>query len=136
MTGTQAASRAVAVERELPHPPEKVWRALTEPALIADWLMPAEFRPVVGHRFAFAADWGRVACTVLEAEPPRRLAYSWAAEALDTVVTWTLEPTATGTRLRMEQAGFRAEHPRYFQGARAGWPRFLDRLAEVLARTA
>ena len=126
-------TRAVVVERELPHPPEKIWRALTEPQLIAEWLMQGDFRPVVGHAFRFGAEWGAVDCRVLEIEPQRTLAYSWGDHELDTVVTWTLTPTGSGTLLRMEQTGFRTDQPRYFGGARAGWPRFIDRLEQVVA---
>jgi YD repeat-containing protein len=132
---TEAAETlAVRVERELPHPPEKVWRALTQSPLIEEWLIPADFRPVVGHRFDLRADWGVVDCEVREVEPNRTLAYTWDARDLRSVVTWTLTPTAAGTRLRMEQTGFLPEQAQYYQGARAGWPRFLDRLEAVLAR--
>ena len=130
--GTTAETLSVVVERELPHPPEKIWRALTEPHLIGAWLMPADFAPVVGHRFDFRADWGRVDCVVRAVEPGRTLSYTWDAEALRSVVTFTLAPTAGGTRLRVEQTGFTADQPRYYGGAKAGWPRFLARLDEVL----
>ena len=130
---SEIETRSVVVERELPHPPEKIWRALTQPELIAEWLMQGDFRPVPGHRFSFGADWGSVDCEVLEIDPQRTLAYSWGDHTLDTVVTWTLTPTGSGTLLRMEQTGFRTDQPRYWGGARAGWPRFIDRLEQVLA---
>jgi uncharacterized protein YndB with AHSA1/START domain len=133
MSDTSTDTRSVVVERELPHPPEKIWRALTEPHLIAEWLMQGDFRPVVGHAFSFGAEWGSVDCRVIEIEPQRMLAYSWGDYDLDSIVTWTLTPTGAGTRLRMEQSGFRTDQPRYFGGARAGWPRFIDRLEVVVA---
>lgn len=125
---------SVIVEREIPHPPEKIWRALTQPHLIEEWLMRNEFEPVVGHRFHLSAEWGSVACQVLAVEPTKTLSYSWGDDDLKSVVTWTLTPTATGTRLRMEQSGFRRDQPRYYGGAKAGWPRFLANLEQVLAR--
>jgi uncharacterized protein YndB with AHSA1/START domain len=132
MTVAAAETRSVVLERELPHPPEKVWRALTQPHLIEAWLMKTDFEPVVGRRFDFRADWGSVDCQVLEVEPFRTLAYSWAAYGLESVVTWTLAPSGAGTRLRMEQSGFRADQEQAFQGARVGWGRFLAQLEQVL----
>lgn len=134
MNATSSEIRSVVVEREFPHPPEKLWRALTQPHLIAEWLMKNDFKPVVGHRFDFTAEWGAVSCEVLEIEPTRTLSYTWGDHTLKTVVTWTLTPTGAGTALRMEQTGFQADQPRYFQGATAGWPRFLTALEDVLAR--
>jgi uncharacterized protein YndB with AHSA1/START domain len=133
MTDTAIDTRVVVVEREVPHPPERIWRALTQPHLIEAWLMKTAFEPVVGHRFDFRADWGTIECQVLSVEPHQALSYSWGDSQLKSVVTWTLTPTKTGTRLRMEQVGFRPDQPRYYGGAKAGWPRFLDRLDEVLA---
>jgi uncharacterized protein YndB with AHSA1/START domain len=133
MPATETLS--VVVEREIAHPPEKIWRALTQPHLIAEWLMKNDFKPVADHRFSLQADWGAVDCRVLEVEPHRMLSYTWAAYGLESVVTWTLTPTGTGTHLRMEQAGFRPDQKQAFQGARAGWPRFLANLEQVLART-
>jgi uncharacterized protein YndB with AHSA1/START domain len=134
MSEPSTATQSVIIERDIPHPPEKIWRALTQPHLIAEWLMTNDFNPVVGHRFDFRADWGSVACQVLEVEPNTTLSYTWGDDVLKTVVTWTLAPTDTGTRLRMEQAGFRPDQPRYYHGARSGWPRFLESLEQVLAR--
>lgn len=134
MNDTGADIRNVVVEREVPHPPGKVWRALTEPHLIAEWLMQSAFAPVIGHRFRMSADWGAIDCEVRTVEPERRLAYSWDAGELRSVVTWTLAPTPAGTLLRLEQTGFQVDQPRYFTGARAGWPRFLDALEQVLGR--
>jgi uncharacterized protein YndB with AHSA1/START domain len=133
---TQAATeiRSVVVEREIAHPPEKIWRALTEPHLIAEWLMKNDFAPVLGHRFNLRGDWGGVDCQVLEIEPRRTLAYSWAANGLESVVTWTLTPTSNGSNLRMEQVGFHADQEPFYQGAKVGWQKFFAKLEEVLAR--
>jgi uncharacterized protein YndB with AHSA1/START domain len=133
MTDTAVETRAVVMERELPHSPDKVWRALTQPHLIEAWLMKADFQPTLGHRFSFQAEWGVVDCEVTAVEPGRSLAYTWTARGLDSVVTWTLTPTPAGTHLRMEQTGFRRDHPQAYGGAMVGWPRFLGRLEEVLA---
>ena len=126
-------TRSVVVEREMPFPPERIWRALTQPHLIEAWLMKSDFRPDIGHGFRFTADWGSVDCEVLEVEPQRTLAYSWDALGLESVVTWTLTPTALGTMLRMEQRGFRPDQQQAYHGARLGWRRFLAKLEEVLA---
>jgi uncharacterized protein YndB with AHSA1/START domain len=126
--------RSVAVERELPHPPKKVWRALTEPHFIEEWLMKNAFKPVVGHRFDLKADWGKVECEVLAVDTHSTLSYTWTDHDLKSVVTWTLTPTGSGTRLRMEQTGFRSDQPRHYHGAKAGWPRFFDGLQQALER--
>lgn len=129
-----ADTRSVIVERDIPFPPEKVWRALTQPQLIADWLMKTDFEPVAGRRFAFHSEWGSVDCEVLTLEPLKSLVYTWNAMGLESVVTWTLTPTGAGTRLRMEQAGFKPEQGPFYTGAMASWPRLLDALAALLAR--
>ncbi|MFP3920823.1 MAG: SRPBCC domain-containing protein [Dichotomicrobium sp.] len=128
-------TRSIVVEREFPYPPEKIWRALTQPHLVEQWLMKADVQPVVSHRFSLSADWGAVDCEVLEVEPNRTLSYSWDTKDLRSVVTWTLTPTHTGTLLRMEQTGFRPDQQSYYRGAKAGWPRFFANLEQVLART-
>lgn len=125
-------TQTVLVERELLHPPEKVWRALTQPHLMEAWLTSSDFSPVVGHCFKLSFDWGAVDGQVLEAEPCRVLSYTWASGELDSVVTWTLIPTSTGTMLRMEQVGFPSDQSRYYVGATAGWPRFISALELVL----
>src|SRR3954454_24950117 len=134
MTNTATEARSVIVEREMPYPPEKLWRALTQPHLIEEWLMKNDFAPAVGHRFDLRGDWGSVGCQVLEIEPNKTLSYTWAAMGLDSVVTWTLTPTRTGTHLRMEQSGFRADQPQNYQGAQYGWQQFFANLERVLAR--
>lgn len=134
MTDTATETRAVVVERDIPFPTERIWRALTEPHLIAEWLMKNDFRPVVGHRFNVSADWGAVDCRVETVEPHRKLSYTWNTKDLESVVTWTLTPTDKGTRLRMEQTGFRPDQNSYYRGAAVGWPRFFAALEQVLAR--
>jgi len=134
MNETSAETLSVIVERELPHPPEKIWRALTRSHLIEEWLMKNDFKLAVEHRFNLSANWGAVDCQVLEVEPNKKLSYSWVTKDLESVVTWTLTPTSTGTRLRMKQSGFRADQQPYFRGAEAGWPRFFDALKQTLGR--
>ena len=107
MTDAAAETRTVVVEREIAHSPEKIWRALTQPHLIEEWLMKNDFEPTVDHKFNLRGDWGAVDCQVLKIQPMRTLSYSWAAHGLESVVTWTLTPTNKGTNLRMEQSGFR-----------------------------
>ncbi|MBV9510432.1 MAG: SRPBCC domain-containing protein [Caulobacteraceae bacterium] len=134
MTETPAETRSVILERDLPHPPEKVWRALTQPHLLEEWLMKTSFAPSVGHRFDFRGDWGSVDCEVLVVEPHRTLSYSWAAMGLESIVTWTLAPSGAGTYLRMEQAGFRTDQQQAYQGAQYGWTQFLAKLETVLSQ--
>ena len=123
---------SVIVEREIPHPPEKIWRALTQPHLITEWLMNNDFQPVVGRHFNFRADWGAVDCQVLAVEPNKTLSYTWEAMGLGSVVTWTLTPTGTGTHLRMEQSGFRPDQQQAYQGAKFGWRKFFAGLERVV----
>lgn len=134
MTPSATETRSVVVEREIAYPPEKIWRALTQPHLIAEWLMKNDFQPVVGHGFSLRADWGAVDCRVQAVEPNKTLSYTWAAYGLESVVTWTLTPTGAGTRLRMEQSGFRADQQQAYQGAKHGWQQFFANLEQVLAR--
>ena len=136
MNATSVETRSVIVEREISWPPEKIWRALTQPHLIEDWLMKNDFKPVVGHRFDLSADWGKVDCEVREVEPNRILSYSWDALGLESIVTWTLTPSGTGTHLRMEQVGFRPDQEQAYQGAKYGWPKFFEKLEQVLAAIA
>ena len=132
---TTTETRSVIVERDIAHPPEKLWRALTQPHLIEEWIgMKTDFKPEADHSFRFVGDWGGVDCKVIEIEPHKSLAYRWDAFGLESVVTWTLTPTSTGTHLRMEQAGFRADQEQAYQGARGSWPKFVTTLEAVLAK--
>jgi uncharacterized protein YndB with AHSA1/START domain len=135
MNNIATDTRSVIVERDIAHPPEKIWRALTQPHLIEEWLMKNDFEPVIGHNFNLRGDWGAVDCRVLEIEPNKTLSYKWDAMGLESVVTWTLTPTRTGTHLRMEQAGFRRDQEQAYQGAKFGWQKFFANLEQVLART-
>jgi uncharacterized protein YndB with AHSA1/START domain len=134
MSNTATETRSVIVEREISCPPEKIWRALTQPHLIEEWLMKNDFKPVVDHRFNLRGDWGTVDCQVLAVEPNKTLSYTWAAMGLESVVTWTLTPKSTGTHLRMEQSGFRPDQQQFYQGAQYGWQKFFTNLEQVLAR--
>lgn len=134
-------TRSVIVEREIPCPPEKIWRALTQPQLIEEWLMKNDFQLSVGHRFNLRGDWGGILdCEVLAIEPNKTLSYTWdyanddPAYSLKSIVTFTLTPTSTGTHLRVEQAGFQPHHKQAFGGAKAGWKQFLGKLEQVLQR--
>ena len=142
MNEPAAETRSVVVEREIPYPPEKLWRALTEPHLIEEWLMNNDFNPIVGHRFNLRGEWGGVLdCEVLAVEPLKTLSYTWnhahddPAYNLQSVVTFTLTRTSTGTHLRMEQSGFRPGQKQAYGGAKAGWRDMFEKLEQVLGRT-
>jgi uncharacterized protein YndB with AHSA1/START domain len=137
MTETVASTRTLTIERELPHPPEKVWRALTESSLIQEWLMGNDFQPEVGHRFKFRStpvpNWdGVIDSQVLIVEPVSRLSYSWGTMGMESVVTWTLTPTASGTHVRMEHSGFPSEESASYKGAKYGWTNFIGKLENVV----
>jgi uncharacterized protein YndB with AHSA1/START domain len=131
---------SIAFEFDLPHPPEKVWRALTDPVLLTEWLLPVfgiTLEP--GASFTFKSQpypgWdGIVNCRILEVEALRKLSYAWVVEQLDTVVTFTLTPTASGTRLSLVQSGFRPDQKQNFGGARYGWKMMAGKLVDLLAR--
>jgi len=130
---------SVVIERDMPHPPEKVWRALTAQPLIEDWLMANDFEPKVGHRFSLRTNpvggWnGVIDCQVLAGEPPERLSYTRASRGLESVSTFTVTPTAAGARLRMEQSGFPVDATQNIRGAEYGWNNFLGKLEQLLAR--
>ncbi len=129
-----ATERVPSLSNEKSHFRRRRSGALTQPHLIEEWLMKNDFEPVVGHRFDLRADWGSVDCQVLTIEPNKTLSYTWAAYGIESVVTWTLTPTSTGTHLRMEQSGFRPDQPQAYQGAKYGWQRFFANLEQVLAR--
>jgi uncharacterized protein YndB with AHSA1/START domain len=144
MTPTDKTARAqtesISFEFDLRHSPEKVWRALTDPALLAEWLLPVigfELEP--GAAFTFKTQpypgWdGTVNCRLVEIEPQRRLSYTWSVPSLDTVVTFTLTPTATGTLLSLVQSGFKPDQKQAFGGARYGWKMMGGKLVDLLAR--
>jgi len=131
-------TRTLVIEREMPHPPEKIWRALTQGPLIQEWLMDNDFQPVVGHKFNFHStpvpNWnGVIESEVLVLEPNKKLSYSWGTLGLESVVVWTLVPTSGGTLVRMEQSGFRDDQEFAYKGANYGWQKFIGRLEQVVA---
>lgn len=133
-----AETRSLVIEKELPHPPEKIWRALTQGPLIKEWLMENDFQPVVGHRFNFRAtpmpQWnGIIDSEVLAIDPNRTLSYSWNSLGVVSVVVWTLSATSAGTLVRMEQSGFRPDQEANYQGANYGWRKFIGELERVVA---
>ncbi|HEX7019404.1 MAG TPA: SRPBCC domain-containing protein [Gemmatimonadaceae bacterium] len=133
-------TESIAFEFDLPHSPEKVWRALTEPALLAEWLLPViGFRLEPGAEFTFKTQpypgWdGTVNCRFVEIEAYRKLRYTWTVPFLDTVVTFTLTPTPSGTRLTLVQSGFKPDQKKNFGGARYGWKMMGGKLVDLLAR--
>jgi len=131
-------TRSLVIERELPHPLEKVWRALTQGPLIQEWLMANDFQPLVGHQFKFRStpmpNWnGVIDCEVLAVEPNQKLSYSWSSLGLVSVVVWSLVATSGGTLLRMEQSGFRPDQEAAYQGANYGWQKFIGNLERGVA---
>ncbi len=133
-------TKSLSFEQDLDHPQEKVWRALTDPELLAEWLLPVvdlELEP--GEAFNFVAQpqpgWdGIVNCRLLEIERHRKLSWKWVVGDIDTVVTFTLAPTGSGTRLTIVQSGFKPDQKREFGGARYGWRMMSEKLVELLAR--
>jgi uncharacterized protein YndB with AHSA1/START domain len=135
-------TEAITFEFDLKHPPEKVWRALTDPELLREWLMPT-----VGLKLETGADFtlktqaypgwdGTVNCRFVEIEPERKLTYTWCVPFLETVVTFTLTPTASGTRLSLVQSGFKPDQKQNLGGARYGWKMMGEKLVELLGRVA
>ena len=137
-----AQTGSLAFEFELNHSPAKVWRALTDPVLLSEWLLPVvELKLETGAAFAFKTQphpgWdGTVSCRLLEIEAHRKLSYAWIVGnmELDTVVTFTLSPTPSGTRLSIVQSGFKPTQKQAFGGARYGWNMMGERLVELLAK--
>ena len=130
----------ISFELDLRHSPEKVWRALTDPDLLAEWLLPViglDLEPGAAFTFKTQAypGWdGTVNCRFVEIEPLRKLSYTWTVPFLDTVVTFTLTPTALGTRLSIVQSGFTADQKRESGGARYGWKMMGGKLVDLLER--
>ena len=141
-TTPRSQTDAISFEFDLRHPPAKVWRALTDPALLAEWLLPVvDLKLEPGAAFTFTAQpqpgWdGTVNCRFREIEAQRKLSYTWVVGdmELDTVVTFTLTPTASGTRLSLVQSGFKPDQKRNFGGARYGWKMMGGKLVDLLAR--
>jgi len=139
----QSQAETLSLEFDLHHAPERVWRALTDPGLLAEWLLPVvdldlELEP--GTAFTFKTQpqpgWdGTVNCRFVEIEAERKLSYTWVVGDIDTVVTFTLTPTPSGTRLSLVQSGFRPDQKQNFAGARYGWKMMGGKLVDLLART-
>jgi len=131
-------TRSLVIEKEMPYPPEKIWRALTQGALIKEWLMDNDFQPVVGHSFQFRStpvpNWnGIIDSKVLVVEANKKLSYSWGSLGLESVVVWTLTPTDGGTHVRMEHSGFRSDQDAAYKGATYGWQKFIGNMERVVA---
>jgi len=139
-TTAQSQTESISFEFDLKHAPEKVWRALTEPALLAEWLLPTiglQLEP--GAAFTLKTQpypgWdGTVNCRFVEIEAHRKLSYTWSVPFLETVVTFTLTPTASGTRLSLVQSGFKPDQKQNFGGARYGWKMMGGKLVDLLER--
>ncbi len=142
LTETTAPSQteSISFEFDLHHVPEKVWRALTDPALLAEWLLPVvDLKLEPGAAFTLKAQpqpgWdGVVNCRVVEIDAPRKLSYRWVVGDIDTVVTFTLTPTASGTRLCLVQSGFKPDQKQNFSGARYGLRMMGGKLVDLLLR--
>jgi uncharacterized protein YndB with AHSA1/START domain len=136
-------------EMRFAQPPEQVWKAIADRAMLAEWMFPNDFLPRVGHHFTFQVpgnpkmnfDGLTVRCEVLECEPPRRLVFTWCVDGpvANTRVSFRLEPDGEGTQLFMEHSGFDLSQPRAnqaFKGAEYGWAKMLEQLGTVIARSA
>ena len=139
-TTAPAQTSALAFEFDFPHPPEKVWRALTNPKLLAEWLLPAiDFKLEQGAEFRFqtqpVAGWdGIVHCRIRNIEPQQRISYDWGVGDMATVVAFTLTPTPAGTHLSLVHSGFREDQKKNFGGARYGWKLMGGKLVDLLGR--
>ena len=133
-------TESISFEFDLPHSPEKVWRALTDPVLLADWLLPVvEGTLEPGAAFTFKTQpypgWdGIVNCRFVEIDTGRKLKWTWVVGDIDTIVTFTLTPTASGTRLSLVQSGFKPDQKKELGGARYGWNMMGGKLVDLLAR--
>jgi len=137
----RSQTESISFEFDLHHSPEKVWRALTDPVLLTEWLIPVvdDLKLEPGAPFTLKTQaypgWdGTVNCRFVEIEPLRKLSYAWTVPFLDTVVTLTLTPTASGTRLSLVQSGFTSEQKRESGGARYGWKMMGAKLVDLLER--
>lgn len=137
----KSQTQSISFEFDLPHAPEKVWRALTDPELLKEWLLPVVGHKLgVGAQFRFQADpqpgWdGVVDCKYIEIEAEKKLSWAWVVGDIDTTVTFSLTPTAQGTRLSLVQSGFKAHQKQNFGGARYGWNMMAQKLVDLLAAT-
>lgn len=137
----QGQTESLSFEFDLPHSPKKVWRALTDPVLLSEWLLPVlDLKLEPGAAFTFMAPpqpgWdGIVNCRLAEIEPHRKLSYTWVVGDMDTLVTFTLTPTAAGgTRVTLVHSGFKPHQKQNFGGARYGWRMMAGKLVDLLER--
>ena len=139
-TTDRSQTGSLSFDFDLPHPPEKVWRALTDPALLAEWLLPViDLKLEPGAAFTFKTQpvggWdGIVHCRMAEIDTHRKLRYDWGVGDMATVVTFTLTPSAQGTRLSLVHSGFRPDQKQNFGGARYGWKMMGGKLEDLLGR--
>ena len=127
------AFASITVDQFVARPPTDVWRALTEPDLLARWWAAGDVAPVVGHEFTLdMGPWGPAPCKVLEAAPPERFVHTFTERW---TLTWTLVPEGSGTRVLLEHRGFDLDDPQHrhaFDMMGPGWrDDVLPRLAEV-----
>lgn len=132
-----SSAGVIHLEHRYAHSPALLWRALTEPALLARWWVAGDLRPVVGHHFDLdMGPWGKQPCEVVAVEVERLLQYRFAVGTLDTVLTWRLQPEGTGTLLTVTHEGFdlsSAMGKRAFEGMKPGWPGILAKLEGALS---
>ena len=130
--------RSIQLEQFIAQSPSRVWQALTDPILLAQWWAAGDVRPVVGHQFTLdmGSPFGQQPCEVLAVENERLFSYAFAPGLLNTTITWRIEPENAGTRLFLEQAGFDLDSPvgpMAYNGMSAGWPNILLRIEPVLS---
>ena len=132
---TDTRTTAITVDQFVAAPPAKVWRALTEPELLARWWAPGDVAAVPGHTFHLQMPgWGSVPCEVTEVQPDEKLVYTFNG---NWTLTWTLVAEGTGTRLLLEHSGFDLDDKRSrdaFERMGPGWrDEVLPRLARLAA---
>ncbi|MFT3692024.1 MAG: SRPBCC domain-containing protein [Kofleriaceae bacterium] len=125
----------IRIEHVYKQSPTRVWKALTDPALVAKWWAAGDIRAEVGHRFEMdMGPWGMQPCEVIAVEPERLFSYRFAQPTLDTIITFRLVPEGDGTRVTLTHEGFDLDQPmakRAFEGMRPGWPGILEKIASV-----
>jgi uncharacterized protein YndB with AHSA1/START domain len=137
-TTAPSQSEAVSLEFDLKHAPKKVWRALTDPELLTQWLLPVfDHKLEVGAAFLLKTNpqpgWdGTVNCRFVEIDEQKKISWRWVVGDIDTIVTFTLTPTESGTRLSLVQSGFRPDQKQNFGGARYGLKMMGQKLIDLL----
>jgi uncharacterized protein YndB with AHSA1/START domain len=126
----------IRLEHVYTQPPARVWRALTDPALVSRWWSRGDIRAELGHQFDMEmGPWGKQSCEVIAVEPERLFRIRFARNTLDTTISWELAPEGSGTRLTLVHEGFDLDTPmgrRAFEGMRPGWPGVLVRLGAAI----